>query len=136
MGRVRAGRCRECFSGLLSGGTGGRPAFRILGHRSFFRAALYITFFIRIIRASLPQKEKWKFTRYIILPNLVFLLSGLPENIAPVRIPEAVSMSGIITQRTVKDIIGHTNAALTIRQYVHSDMDTKPAGLKAIENIV
>ena len=57
MGRVRAGRCRECFSGLLSGGTGGRPAFRILGHRSFFRAALYITFFIRIIRAPLPRKE-------------------------------------------------------------------------------
>ncbi len=35
--------------------------------------------------------------------------------------------------RTLAEIIGHTNVAFTMQQYVHSDMTTKRAGMLAVE---
>ena len=35
--------------------------------------------------------------------------------------------------RTLAEILGHTKVAFTMQQYVHSDMDTKMAGLMAVE---
>ena len=35
--------------------------------------------------------------------------------------------------RTLAEILGHTNVAFTMQQYVHSDMTTKRAGMLAVE---
>lgn len=38
--------------------------------------------------------------------------------------------------RTLSEILGHTKVAFTMQLYVHSDMDTKLAGLEAIERLI
>lgn len=37
--------------------------------------------------------------------------------------------------RTLSEILGHADVALTLRLYVHSDMETKRAGMRAIEEL-
>jgi len=38
--------------------------------------------------------------------------------------------------RSLSEVIGHTNVAFTIQQYVHSEMKSKLAGMQAIEQSV
>lgn len=38
--------------------------------------------------------------------------------------------------RTLSELLGHTDVALTLRLYVHSDMDTKRAGMAALDALL